>query len=120
MDCLRKLWKHAMLLKYSKMSEVFDDHILPIWGPCDSLNHGWGRKNRENCVFRDFKSQNGDKNTFKTFFEEKILLFSFPNTYLGPYLGPNASRVKKRCDFSPSIFQERVLLYQKSDSGGPK
>ena len=94
--------------------------FLPIWGPCDSLNHVVGRKNREKRVFRYFKTQNGDKYTVKTFFEEKILLFSFPNTYLGPYLGSNASRVKKRCDFSPSIFQERGLLYQKSDSGGPK
>ena len=86
----------------------------PIWGPCDSLNHLVGVKIAKKRVFRDFNSQNGDKNTFKTFFEEKILLFSFQDTYLGP----NASRIKKRCDFLPSFFQERGFVYQKSNSRG--
>ena len=95
------LWMHARLLKYSKISEFFDRNIfLPIWGPWGSLNHGWGPKDAKKRVFRSFKSQtDGDKNTFKAFFEEKILLVSFPDTYLGPHLGPTAPRINKRCDF---------------------
>ena len=85
---LRMLWEHAMLVKYSKICEFFDGNIFMylgalFGGPRVLWSTTMGLKIAKNREIWRFKAYDGLKSVFKDIFEEKILLVSFPDTYLG-------------------------------------
>ena len=88
-------WKNRKITIYrASFLQLF---FLQCKDNFDILN---SKGNRKICLFLGFCAPFGqDCFKLKVFFEEKILLVSFPDTYLGPNLGPTAPRIDKRCDF---------------------
>ena len=89
----------------------------PIWGPSESLTPpSWRSKKPKKRVFSKFTSQNRDNNISMVCFEENKKGINFSDTYLGP----EALRITRKCDFWRNFLKEYGFSCQNSVSGGPK